>query len=559
MSLQDDIDTLITGDTTDEDLIKYVTKIRDNVKTNFDECSKVGEGALKQNEKTKLLADSLNFQTNAKYAREVRTKLLAISETNIKTLDDLEKDIEKYIQEIKRVTGTASDAALALQELMNDDTFNKIVEIEKQIGYRRFYFPGGPPKLRIAGKGIDTDNVEYDGIVDGSSFDTWDPRYFPEYIALAKQRGFHRYFIIWNGSDFETIDIGVAATYLKNCVDWVRGTITLTGGCDKNYIVGVIAGLVYFDKLDVFVEESGLTINKTVLSRLRTNNNDLISPAILKLANGLIKQSEKRFKEDNIGWTSMNDNRFAFDSSELNAEWLKLQDDYNKTKDRVWTLLSDIEALNLCMNKVNTMGNNIQVNQSVNCIQNVVKEENKTIVENVPEEPKKEEPKVEEPKAPETPAAPKQDVPKQEPPKQDVPKQEPSKPDPPKPAAPKPEAPKPEAPKQETPKEQPKQKPKEKEQPKEEPNEDEEEPVEEDKTKTYIIIASVVAGIIIFIIILLLIFKRPPSMPMYQEPMNQPFNQQPIQQPFNQQPFAGGILDEDKNYIEIQEVSTFKY
>jgi hypothetical protein len=178
------------------------------------------------------------------------------------------------------------------------------------------------------------------------------------------------------------MNFGTAVTYLTNCVDWVRCIIdTSLGGCDKNYVAGIIAGLIYFDKVKWFLEDTGLGVTERQFSMLRTNNNDIVGGYILKIANGLIGQSEKAFKRDNIGWTSYNDDRFAFDSVNLLAEWLGLQEQYNKYKERVWDILQDLETLQLCTNNVNVTGNNININQGIECMQTVIKEENKIVVE----------------------------------------------------------------------------------------------------------------------------------------------------------------------------------
>ena len=72
--------------------------------------------------------------------------------------DEAREELEKKVEEMEGLlskivahNGTESDAALALSELMNDSTFQEIQEIEKQVLYRKFYFPGGIPKLRVSG------------------------------------------------------------------------------------------------------------------------------------------------------------------------------------------------------------------------------------------------------------------------------------------------------------------------------------------------------------------------------------------------------------------------
>lgn len=298
--------------------------------------------------------------------------------------DKLEKKVEEMeglLSKIVAHNGTENDAALALSELMNDSTFQEIQEIEKQVLYRKFYFPGGIPKLRVSGGDggdvgmLDGMEVEFDGMSVESGlrdpFDHWDPRYLKEYVMEARQNGFHKNFIYYDGKDYKTINFYQAGNVLKKCVDWSTGKIYEDGACDKYEVVGIVGGLIYFDKVDSFLESSGIAGGKkSLFNKMYVTNGDLVELSVEKLE-ALIQQSRKEFKENNFGWMA-NSNKFAFDSAQYLERWIGLEKKYEEYKDRVWKILEGTNALQLCTNKVNVVGNNITIQQEMSCIQTIM-------------------------------------------------------------------------------------------------------------------------------------------------------------------------------------------
>ena len=351
------------------------------------------------NEKTKEIKDLLNeaetnptddlltkaktILNNAKALVKEKDKVMGDEKdpnrSSIKTqLDQIIIEMEKDVSSISAKNDTNINASIVLSQLMNDQTFQEIQEIEKQILYRKFYFPGGIPKLRVVGQGINkkTDDFEYDQSLEGSDpFDHWDPRYLKDYIAVAKQNGFHRNFIYYNGKEFKTMHFSQASEALKKCINWSTSKIDTDGACDKYEIAGIIGGLIYFDKVSSFVDETGLAGGKTSLfNRVYTYNGDLIIPIIEKIANGLIQQSEKNFKNNNFGWMT-NDNKYAFDSAQFLKRWIELENEYNEYKEKVWKILEGTNALQLCTNNVNVTGNNITIQQEMLCMQTIAGKE----------------------------------------------------------------------------------------------------------------------------------------------------------------------------------------
>ena len=301
--------------------------------------------------------------------------------------NELVSEMEKNVNTISSKETTESDASMALSQLMNDNTFKEIQEIEKQILYRKFYFPGGIPKLRIAGTGTNkkTDEFEYDQTTgDRDPFDHWDPRYLDTYIIIAKQNGFYKNFIYYDGYDYKTINFTQAANLLKKCVNWSTGKIEEDGACDKYEIAGVLGGLKYFDKIDSFLESSSIAGGKSsIFNKTYIVNGDLINPMIEKLE-ALTNQSMKEFKEKNFGWMA-NSNKYAFDSAQYLEKWLTLEKQYEEYKDKVWKILENTNALQLCTNNVNVTGNNITIQQEMSCIQSI-SGDSKTTEENKEED-----------------------------------------------------------------------------------------------------------------------------------------------------------------------------
>lgn len=317
-----------------------------------------------------------NDLTKAKTLLNDSTTLFKTEEKNMSS-EDVEKankiltEMKKIVSEMDAKDDSKNSAAMALSQLMNDKTFNEIQEIEKQILYRRFYFPGGIPKLRIAGKGTNSpnDDFEYDQSTEGiDPFDHWDPRYLKDYIVVSKQNGFYKNFIYFDGyNKFKTINFSQAANILKKCVNWSTGKIDGDGACDKYEVAGIVAGLIYFDKVNSFIDFFGM--KETLFNKMVVVNGDLIEPLIDKLED-LTGQSKKEFIENNFGWMA-NDNSLSFDSAQYLKKWLELESKYEEYKEKVWKILENTNALQLCSNNVNVVGNNITIQQGLSCAQSI--------------------------------------------------------------------------------------------------------------------------------------------------------------------------------------------
>ena len=128
--------------------------------------------------------------------------------------------------------------------------------------------------------------------------------------------------------------------------------------------------MVYFDKVDAFLDETRLGGgNKRKFNDVINSVSADIDTGTKKLV-AYIKQSKNDFIDKNYGWMAYS-NDFAFDAAELLPEWLELQKKYDEYKERMWNILSGINALQVCTNNVNVTGNNITVNQAMSCVQTI--------------------------------------------------------------------------------------------------------------------------------------------------------------------------------------------
>lgn len=366
----------VNGNSDMEEIISWIENKNKELKNMVNEAENNPSGELTIKAKTMM--------NNAKALVKEKIKIMEEEKDENKdyfksSTDKLLNEMEKSVSTIMAKEGTENDASFALSQLMNDSTFKEIQEIEKQILYRKFYFPGGIPKLRVVGNGVNkkTDEFEYDGTEEGSDkdpFDHWDPRYLKEYVMEAKQNSFHKNFIYYNGIDYKTMNFYQAANVLKKCVNWSTGKIEEDGACDKYEVTGILGGLKYFDKINSFLESNPEVAGgkMSLFNKVYVINGDLINLSVEKLES-FIQQSEKEFKENNFGWMA-NSNKFAFDSAQYLERWMNLEKKYEEYKDRVWKILEGTNMLQLCTNNVNVTGNNISIQQEMSCIQKVMKD-----------------------------------------------------------------------------------------------------------------------------------------------------------------------------------------
>ena len=281
-----------------------------------------------------------------------------------------------------------SDAAEAISMIeqigrLDDGNLQKIETLEREILYRKFYFPGGTAKLKVQ------DNNE-----DSDLFTKWDPRYIQEYIISAQQNGFHRWFLYHDGSEIKQANFTDAYVTFLECVDFENYKFPFKSSCNSDTPYGMMAGLIYFDKVQSFIDEYGENLGCTEksFSNASAKGNNKISVYLSKISS-FIGQTEKNFKYNDIGYT-VRDDKLSF-AGDLTGEMEKHKREYEEYKTKIWNILSGVKALNLCTNKTSgVFVGGVTVTQQMQCVQRINEAiekqqvEPETVPETVPEEEK---------------------------------------------------------------------------------------------------------------------------------------------------------------------------
>lgn len=289
-------------------------------------------------------------------------------------------------------------ALSSLEPLMvlNKDVLDKLEKIDKELVYRRFYFPGGTPKLYMKGDQADTNEIHY---VQDNTDGGFDPRFIKDYIAEAKQNGFHRHVIVYNPSSskyeaksFDQLKNLLQTYYINDkTVDYIRnsrGITTFEKQLKQESMAALFASLIYFDKYELFMNEFKREFKPDQMEKVMAYYDDFIQNELYRLSDA-IGQSAEDFVKNDYGW--MGPESLAFDASIFVEDYAKYKAEYDKLKDQIWQWLSQITSLNLCANRVSGIyqaSDEAQINltQMSNCYQSV-----KTAMENETEPEKTDE------------------------------------------------------------------------------------------------------------------------------------------------------------------------
>ena len=269
----------------------------------------------------------------------------------------VEANVTKYTQD----NTSSQGAAIAFQQLLGDNLFTTIANIERQIDYRRFYFPGGEAKQKI--------------LKDGETIKTgagWDPRYLEEYIGQAHQYGFHRWMLAPIGttalSQFKPISYATVDEYLRKAVKWARG-YALNDGYTAASISEYVAPLVYFDKLDDYVKNyEGVFTDADTFTEWIDRYLGSEYTKVMDLLKIRFGHSATEFKNLDAGYYAQSTNQ-AFDAAELAAEFKKYSVQYEEYKQKLWEIMKQSSVFQLCFNYADMTGNNININQTLQCNQ----------------------------------------------------------------------------------------------------------------------------------------------------------------------------------------------
>lgn len=271
--------------------------------------------------------------------------------------------------------------------MLNKDILDKLERIDKELVYRRFYFPGGTPKLYMKGDQADTNEIHY---VQDNTDGGFDPRFIKDYIAEAKQNGFHRHVIVYNPSSskyeaksFDQLKNLLQTYYINDkTVDYIRNSRGITAfekQVKQESMAALFASLIYFDKYELFMDEFKREFKPDQMEKVMAYYDDFIQNELYRLSDA-IGQSAEDFVKNDYGW--MGPESLAFDASIFVEDYAKYKAEYDKLKDQIWQWLSQITSLNLCANRVSGIyqaSDEAQINltQMSNCYQSV-----KTAMEN---------------------------------------------------------------------------------------------------------------------------------------------------------------------------------
>lgn len=288
---------------------------------------------------------------------------------------------------------------------MDRDVQIKIENMEKELTFRRFYFPGCDMRLRIQGKGIDTATVRYskDKLV------SFDPRYMEEYIKYANGSNssssagsgdFYQWMIRYDHNSKTTIqlDFDNAFELIQNYYD-NSGKMKSIFEKDENAyltVCSVFGALKYFNKLESckfngqllypgfieYVDQRGKRNSSYDITTLRSDNFEKFMSANASKINMCINKLEDLTGQSMYNFINKDNGYFAPErlAFGLNKDWFTVwnsyQQQYQDYKNKVWQILKDKQSLQICVNRDNSInqvaqGGEMTLTQMNNCVQNI--------------------------------------------------------------------------------------------------------------------------------------------------------------------------------------------
>lgn len=278
------------------------------------------------------------------------------------------------IDNISNTVARFDELALASKGFME-----KLDEIERNLNYKRFYFPGNEIKLYVEGSGTDDVNTHY---VNTLSSPYWDPRYINEYITKAKMYRYDRHVIYYNPfiNQWESKNYGQLEQILTDYYDYIEDDIknkeSITSIEEENYknaISSVLASLIYFNKLEDFINYTGYKWIRNIQSKYKSKINYYKN----QIRDDLTLQTEDDFQLLDYGFLASKS--LAFDADKELAEYLKYENEYKEYKEKLWELLSNVKNLQLCASSISGIQqasgtSSITMNQMISCIQDMREE-----------------------------------------------------------------------------------------------------------------------------------------------------------------------------------------
>jgi len=291
-----------------------------------------------------------------------------ISATDVNNLSDEQKD------SLAKTVG-----ALDVLRQLNNDTITKMEAIDRQLTYRRFYFPGTTIKLKIevsdASKYDDTSEIEY--VEEQWDSSVFDPRYIKSYIEMARQYGFEKHVIRPEENSFKEASFADIKRILDDHIDlynddnayrYLFYNPSATSNEKekiKSRVLGAFAAMSYFNKWEAFYKQYRNDIEKSDIQMISEFYKKQINKEIYKIED-LVGQSIEEFIENDYGFLAPI--QYAFDAAQYISEYNKYEQEYIEYRDKLWDILSKCDAISIAGNRISgtfvaTGGSNINLTQ----------------------------------------------------------------------------------------------------------------------------------------------------------------------------------------------------
>jgi hypothetical protein len=155
-------------------------------------------------------------------------------------------------------------------------------------------------------------------------------------------------------------------------------------------IYGIISGIEFAGKRSVFIKDyadsMGITTNGW--KRVLVNGDNYI-----KVCDSHLKEfigfTAEEFQQNDDGIMVSTNRKDLWFADELMDEWTALQEKYTEYKNRIWEILQNTNALNMCSNRVSGIYlGEISINQQMECMQTIGDKSSGDDSKNVTETPK---------------------------------------------------------------------------------------------------------------------------------------------------------------------------
>lgn len=275
---------------------------------------------------------------------------------------------------------SASAAALGALQLLNENKFKRMDEIVREFRWSSFFFSG------------------YDLYAVNTLVPMSDPRFlfsqgdlsYIEFAANAKPQD-QVVFVGFDGT-LESIDFTNIRSEFIQKVDLTNGTIKPIAANDLNQICKYVAAIHYLNKQESFIKQGNNAIRNATYNLFVNRYADMIR-AELSLLERHTRFTREELIENNGGlfvYTA------SFALPDTIREYNEIRAEYDRYQQEILGILKSVSNLTLCYNQSATgdpmvIGNenevNINVQQTINCLNDVIQQETAQHIESIEEEP----------------------------------------------------------------------------------------------------------------------------------------------------------------------------